>query len=186
MYHYNLNWLLQKIMEDEKVDYLLFWGHANHNNEEVGKFIFSQWYPSLFTVDNIVYNTAEHWMMAQKARLFRDADTLHQILEVDTPKAAKILGREVKNFVPEVWDEHCFQIVVEGNRHKFSQHPAFEKYLLSTESKVIVEASPADTIWGIGLSQESRYAKEPDNWRGKNLLGFALMEVRDILRVKGN
>ena len=181
MTHYNLQWLQKKIEQGDTIDFLFFWGHTNTSIEPAGKFIFSQWYPSPFVVDNVTYKTAEHWMMAGKANLFGDADTFAQIIQAATPKEAKAGGRKVKGFVPHVWEQNCYQIVVKGNEHKFSQNPAFKSYLLSTADMVIVEASPVDTVWGIGLSQESKYAKDPPNWRGQNLLGFALMQVRDIL-----
>ncbi|NTS43987.1 NADAR family protein [Flavisolibacter sp. BT320] len=182
MTHYSLNWLLDRIENGDKVDYLLFWGHTNNGNETTGKFLFSQWYPSPFTVDGVTYKTAEHWMMAEKARLFGDHGILLQILQADTPKEAKALGRQVKGFIPAVWDERCFQIVVAGNEHKFSQNDKFKDFLLSTGDKIIVEASPVDAIWGNGLPQDHENAYKPKSWRGQNLLGFALMQVRDILR----
>ncbi|MBE7169423.1 MAG: NADAR family protein [Williamsia sp.] len=184
MTHYNTAWLQDRIEKGEKIDFLFFWGHTNKANEPVGKFVFSQWHPSPFTINKATYKTAEHWMMADKAMLFGDFYALGQIMEADTPKRAKELGRKVKGFVSEVWDKESYQIVVEGNRHKFSQHPAFKEFLLSTGDQVIVEASPTDTIWGIGLSQNSEHASTPHQWRGRNLLGFALMQVRDILRQK--
>ena len=102
MTHYSLKWLLQKMEHGDKIDFLFFWGHTRKKNEEIGKFIFSQWYVSPFTVDAITYKTAEHWMMAGKAKLFGDGETLEQILLAATPKEAKALGRQVKSFVPEL------------------------------------------------------------------------------------
>jgi ribA/ribD-fused uncharacterized protein len=179
---YNLRWLQEKFDKGEQIDYLFFWGHTNKYNETIGKFIFSQWYPSSFEVDGVIYKTAEHWMMAEKARLFSDFATAEKIIRAETPKLAKELGRQLKGFEPEVWEKSCYQVVVTGNRHKFSQNDSFKDYLLSTGDKVIVEASPVDAIWGIGLAQDSQQAKDPYFWRGQNLLGFALMEVRDMLR----
>lgn len=181
---YSLAWLRDKIERGDSLNYLFFWGHTSKNAEPVGNFVFSQWYPSPFEVGGVVYKTAEHWMMAGKARMFGDFDMLDKIIEADTPREAKALGRKVRGFVSPVWDENCYQIVVEGNGHKFSRHPAFGKFLLSTGDQIIVEASPVDTIWGIGLPQDSRWAADPNNWRGQNLLGFALMQVRDGLRQK--
>lgn len=182
MNHYNLHWLQELFSKGEKVDLLFFWGHTNNANESIGKFIFSQWYPSPFTVDNTLYKTAEHWMMAEKARLFNDHNVAQKIISTDTPKEAKALGRQVEGFDALAWEKNCFSIVVEGNKHKFIQNKGFKEYLLATGDKVIVEASPVDTIWGIGLTQESVQSKNPLNWRGQNLLGFALMMVRDILK----
>lgn len=182
MTHYNLSWLKEKFDKEHRIDFLFFWGHTNKTGEHTGKFIFSQWYPSPFTVDNVLYKTAEHWMMAQKARLFNDHDVEGQIINAATPNEAKALGRQVKDFHAATWEAACFDIVVEGNKHKFSQNSDFKEYLLTTGDKVIVEASPVDPVWGIGLPQENAKSANPHTWRGLNLLGFALMEVRDILR----
>ncbi|RYD94393.1 MAG: NADAR family protein, partial [Sphingobacteriales bacterium] len=128
------------------------------------------------------YPTAEHWMMAEKARLFGDTDICNEILAAAKPNEAKALGRKVRNFDSARWDEHCYEIVVEGNYHKFGQSPEARAYLLETGDKIIVEASPVDAIWGSGHAQDSPEAKDPRKWRGQNLLGFALMEARDRLR----
>ena len=104
-------------------------------------------------------------MMASKARLFEDYDTLYQIIQADSPKEAKSLGRKVKGFVPEVWDESSYDTVVIGNHHKFSQNQTFEDFLTATSDKVIVEASPVDAIWGNGLPQEHENARDPKSWR---------------------
>lgn len=179
---YNLDWLLKKVNKNESVNYLLFWGHAPSKDGTVTKSCFSQWWQSPFTVDGTTYATAEHWMMAKKAELFGDAEILEQILVASSPSQAKKLGRKVSNFNPQVWGNNCFDIVCQGNYHKFSQHPELEEFLLNTEDKVLVEASPVDTIWGIGLAQDHSHAQQPRLWRGNNLLGFALMEVRDRIR----
>lgn len=181
MVHYDLNWLQEKYSRNEKIDFFFFWGHTNKANEPVGKFIFSQWYPSPFKVNSITYKTAEHWMMAGKAKLFNDLQTFNKIIEATTPKEAKDQGRQVKEFDATVWEQNCFAIVREGNWHKFTQNDGYKEYLLGTGSKVLVEASPVDPVWGIGLPQDSPKATDPFSWRGQNLLGFALMEVRDRL-----
>lgn len=182
MIHYDIDWLKERMANGDVIDYLFFWGHTNKTNEPVGKFIFSQWYPSAFEIDGITYLTAEHWMMAGKARLFKDDETWQKIINAPTPIVAKELGRQVKGFEPAIWEQHCFDIVREGNRHKFTQHNSYKEYLLATGSKVLVEASPVDPVWGIGLPQDNPKAKDPHSWRGQNLLGFVLMEVRDQLR----
>jgi hypothetical protein len=121
-------------------------------------------------------------MMAEKARLFGDEDTRKQILDAGGPKTAKQLGRNVKNFKEEVWCELRFQIVVRGNYEKFNQNRELRTFLLGTGDKVLVEASPIDRIWGIGLAGNDERATNPELWLGLNLLGFALMEVRQRLR----
>lgn len=178
---YNLNWLLNKVEKKESVKYLLFWGHAVSKDGSVTKSCFSQWWQSAFTVDGVKYATAEHWMMAKKAELF-DKEMIDEILQAKSPAAAKKLGRKVKNFDPKVWGESCFDIVCEGNYHKFSQHVDLKEFLLNTKDRVLVEASPVDKIWGIGMAQDNEHAENPRLWKGLNLLGFALMEVRDRLR----
>lgn len=119
-------------------------------------------------------------MMAEKARLFDDKEILEEILKAKSPAEAKKLGRKVQSFNDEIWKENRSKIVVEGNYHKFSA-PKYKSFLLGTGNKIIVEASPIDTIWGIGLSQNSEKIYNPNTWRGLNLLGFALMEVRGRL-----
>jgi len=161
--------------------YLFFWGHTGRPNAPVGKECFSQWYPAPFTIDGNTYVTAEHYMMAEKANLFADEATRTAILQVSHPDEAKKLGRTVRNFDETRWNAARFAIVVRGNTAKFSQHPALQAYLHQTGSRVLVEASPVDTIWGIGLAQDSPLAADPAQWRGLNLLGFALMEVRTQL-----
>ena len=141
----------------------------------------SQWFPAAFTVDGIRYATAEHWMMAEKARLFEDGLALARVLAKDDPGAAKAAGRSVRGFDEAVWRRHRFDIVVRGNRAKFEQHPLLRDFLLATGDQVLVEASPVDPIWGIGLAAGDPRAQDPMHWQGLNLLGFALMAARDAL-----
>lgn len=161
--------------------YLFFWGHTPPANGHVGPHVLSQWWVSPFSVDGHTYQTAEHWMMAAKARLFNDAEMLAQILAVESPAAAKKLGRKVRNFDARAWDNIKFGAVVAGNVHKFGTNPILREYLLGTQNRVLVEASPMDRIWGIGLGKNNPTIENPHNWRGQNLLGFALMEARQQL-----
>lgn len=161
---------------------LFFWGHTPKIDGAVGSWVLSQWYPAPFEVGGHRYYTAEHWMMAEKARLFGDEKARKEILAVHGPADAKAKGRQVKGFSEEVWDAQRFEVVVEGNVHKFSQHPALREYLLEeTKGHVLVEASPVDRVWGIGLAQDDPRATKPAQWRGENVLGFALMEARERL-----
>lgn len=121
-------------------------------------------------------------MMAAKAELFRDQENRDKILKCSDPKQIKALGRQVWGFKQAVWDKFKYPIVLNGNWCKFSQNQMLREMLLSTGNSVLVEASPYDNIWGIGLSGSFAEAKNPQKWRGENLLGFALMEVRDELR----
>jgi ribA/ribD-fused uncharacterized protein len=179
---YSIQWLHEQIKQDVSIKYLFFWGHTQKRPGTIDKSCFSQWYPTTFVADGKSYPSAEHWMMAQKAYLFGDTETVEKIFAVEKPAAAKALGREVKNFDAELWSKQSYDIVVRGNFHKFSQNVALKKYLLETGEMVIAEASPTDTIWGIGLSQDSTNAVNPVEWKGTNLLGFALMEARDLLK----
>lgn len=166
----------------EALHYHFFWGHTPSASGEIGKFVLSQWYFSPFTVEGVVYATAEHWMMAQKALAFNDAEHYQKILSAEDPMTAKKLGRAVRNFSEERWKELRYGLVYQGNLHKFGQHPQLFDYLLSTGQSIIVEASPRDRIWGIGMGKDNPAAQNPHTWRGLNLLGSALMEVRDVFR----
>jgi ribA/ribD-fused uncharacterized protein len=173
--------LLKHLGTGQPVKYLFFWGHTRPAEAAVGKECFSQWYPAPFTVEGDTYATAEHYMMAEKARLFGDEATRALILQATHPDQAKKLGRRVQNFDETRWNAVRFEVVVRGNVAKFSQHPELRQYLMQTAPRVLVEASPVDAIWGIGLAQDHPKAANPGEWRGLNLLGFALMEVRDQL-----
>ena len=121
-------------------------------------------------------------MMAEKAKTFGDYAMITKIVACETPKEAKVFGRQVANFEAAVWDRHKYGIVIRANVLKFSQNPDLKTFLLGTGNTVIVEASPRDLIWGIGLGENNPKSHDPNTWRGRNLLGFALMEVRDELR----
>ena len=162
--------------------FLFFWGHQPSKDRTITKTCFSQWWLSSFEVDRIIYKTAEHWMMAKKAELFNDNEVLEKILQANSPAEAKKLGREVKNYNDKLWLENRFEIVKQGNYHKFSQHAALKAFLINTKDRVLVEASPVDPIWGIGMASDHKDVLNPEKWKGLNLLGFALMEVRDELK----
>ena len=162
--------------------FLFFWGHQPSKDGTVTKTCFSQWWLSSFEVEGVTYKTAEHWMMAKKAELFKDQEILEKIIKCNSPAEAKKLGRKVRNYNETIWLENRFEIVKEGNLHKFSQNPDLKTFLLNTNDRVIVEASPVDPIWGIGMASDHIDALNPEKWKGLNLLGFALMEVRDELR----
>lgn len=163
-------------------EFLFFWGHQPSKDGKITKSCFSQWWISPFIVNDIKYLTAEHWMMAQKALLFNDSNIFDKIINTESPKDVKALGREIDNFNQETWEIKRYEIVKNGNFHKFSQNELLKEFLLETTNKIIVEASPVDPIWGIGLSEDDTKSKNPILWRGLNLLGFALMEVRDELK----
>lgn len=180
---YDLASLQQELAAGAPVKYLLFWGHTpTAQASAVGKECLSQWYPAAFELDGHHYCTAEHWMMAEKARLFGDEKTRQAIIGSSHPDQAKKLGRQVQHFDNDVWEAARFGIVVRGSAAKFGQNPALGDFLLGTGSRVLVEASPVDAIWGIGLAQSDARAQNPAAWRGLNLLGFALMEARTHLQ----
>lgn len=143
---------------------------------------FSQWKNSRFVEDGITFTSAEQYMMYHKAKLFSDLQIARQILAVSHPKEIKALGRKVKNFNENVWDEHKYEIVKRGNILKFSQNPRLKEELMRTGNRILVEASPFDDIWGIKMGVDDPRINNPINWRGQNLLGFALTEVREILK----
>lgn len=120
-------------------------------------------------------------MMAEKARLFGDEESAKKAVAAQNPREAKTIGRGVKHFNESTWLNNRFKIVVNANYHKFSQDDALKVFLLSTNERVLVEASPVDKIWGIGLAAENNSCENPNLWKGLNLLGFALMEVRSLL-----
>jgi ribA/ribD-fused uncharacterized protein len=174
--------LLRAKANGRPLDFLFFWGHRASIGP-ITKSCLSQWYEAPFKVDEAVYATAEHFMMARKAELFGDLTARDAIVAALDPGKAKALGHRVEGFDESIWCDHRFSIVVEANMHKFSQHPRLEEFLLHTNAKILVEASPMDAVWGIGLAMDATAADDPAQWPGMNLLGFALMQVRKNLRV---
>lgn len=160
---------------------LLFWGHQPEPDGRVGKGCLSQWWLADLDDDGLRFRSAEHYMMFHKALLFEDQDTAAGILAADNPGEAKALGRQVRGFDSAVWAARRFDVVVAGNLLKFTQHPELGAYLRGTGERVLVEASPVDEVWGIGLAADDPRATDPGSWPGQNLLGFALMAVRDRL-----
>ncbi|MET9107481.1 NADAR family protein [Streptomyces zhihengii] len=177
--------LVERAAAGQRIKYLHFWGHAPRRDGRIGPSCLSQWWPSPFEAGGIRYATAEHWMMAAKARLFGDAEAERLALGARTPAEAKKAGRTVRGFDEAAWKRERFGIVREGSVHKFGQDPELAAFLLATGDRVLVEASPLDRIWGIGLAADDERAGDPARWRGLNLLGFALMEAREELRARG-
>lgn len=158
---------------EKKSDFYFFWS---------GQSVFSQWYRSPFEdKDGQVYITSEQYMMAQKAVLFGDNESYTKIISTPDPRRCKSLGRKVKNFDEVIWEDNRERIVYEGNFMKFSQNPVLQKSLLDTNNKLIVEASPYDKVWGIGMKETHKDASNPSKWKGLNLLGKALTKVREQL-----
>ncbi|MFA3838507.1 NADAR family protein [Streptomyces aureus] len=186
--------LVRAVEAGVRVKYLHFWGHTPRADGTVGASCLSQWWVAPFTVDGVEYATAEHWMMAAKARLFGDAEAERRAVGAAHPSQAKKAGRLVRGFDEDTWARERFGIVVEGNVHKFAAHADLRQFLLGTGERsemgvppaegwgsVLVEASPLDRVWGIGLAADAEAAGDPRRWRGPNLLGFALMAARERL-----
>ncbi|MDR3412782.1 MAG: NADAR family protein [Formivibrio sp.] len=170
--------LLECLQQGDVPPYLFFWSSFANADGSISETCLSQWFAAGFEIDGVSYRTDEHYMMAEKARLFGDDVALAKVLRSRFPAEVKKFGREIVNFDEAVWCGHRFDIVVRGNLAKFRQNPALKAWLLASGDSLIVEASPADAIWGIGLAEEHPYARVPKLWPGLNLLGFALMEVR--------
>jgi len=183
-------WTMEQLLAAEaagdRLKFLPFWGHTPHADGSVGPYLLSQWYPHEFEHDDVRYLTAEHFMMAAKARLFGDDVRLAQILSAPSAAEAKKLGRQVQGFESDVWDRECVRIVRDGSIAKFGSTPELRAYLVGTGRRVLVEASPRDTVWGIGVGRDHPTVERPSEWRGKNLLGFALMQARAVLALEGN
>lgn len=177
-----MKYSIEKIIKNKQNDFLFFWRHQPTKDGTITKTCFSQWWISSFKVDEIEYKSAEHFMMVKKAELFNDFEVMNKIVNANSPAEVKKLGREVRNYNDSTWLENRYKIVKIGNFHKFSQNSDLKKVLLSTEEKVLVEASPVDSIWGIGMASDNKNSNNPEEWNGLNLLGFALMEVRDELK----
>jgi ribA/ribD-fused uncharacterized protein len=177
--------LVRQVRAGNRIKYLHFWGHRARADGQVGPSCLSQWWLSPFTVAGVTYGTAEHWMMAAKARLFGDAEAERRVLAAEHPSLAKKAGRMVRGFDEHIWERERYGIVVEGSVHKFTAHADLREFLLGTGDRVLVEASPMDRVWGIGLAANDEAATDPERWRGPNLLGFALMAARGRLREEG-
>lgn len=150
--------------------YVFFWGEHP-----------SQWFPCNFVVDGITYCSTEQYMMHQKALTFGDTEIANEIMITPHPADQKKLGKKVKNFDRTVWDKVCLGIVYKGNLAKYSQNEDLKKELLSTGDRIFVEASPEDYIWGVQLHENDLLVVDPINWKGQNLLGFALTLVKQEL-----
>ena len=174
---HSLESIRERFRSGARLKFLCFWGHEA-SREQVGKECLSQWYPAAFSIEGLRFRTAEHFMMYRKAKLFDDEKAAADILSAPNPGAVKALGRAVRGFDQGVWETHRRSIVVEGNLAKFSQSDPLREFLIGTGKRVLVEASPVDRIWGVGLAADHEHIENPLEWRGLNLLGFALMDVR--------
>ena len=158
----------------DNTEYAYFWSVKDANYG-----CFSQWYPTDFEEDGILFNCSEQYMMAKKALLFKDTEIYDKIMKTTSPKQMKPLGRKDKNFDPTIWEQECYSIVYCGNMLKFGYNTDILDILQNTDNAIIAEASPYDKIWGIGVKYKQGLTKK--NWNGLNLLGNVLMEVRNDL-----
>ncbi len=177
----DLEALRARIRDGQSFTYLPFYGHAAEPGR-ITNAVYSQFYPVEFQIDGVRYRWAEQWMMAAKARLFVDHEALAAILRADDPLACKKIGRTVRNYDDGQWSAARFDLVVAGNIAKFGQNPPLREHLFGSDDAILVEAAPRDTTWGIGLGRENPAVHDPLRWRGRNLLGFALVKVRAVLR----
>ena len=182
---FNLSELLEYVADGKRIKYIFFWSQKE-KVATVTKACLSQWYYSPFTDNGILFQTAEHFMMAEKAKLFNDTKVYLEIIQSDDPGKAKHLGRTIQNFDEGLWIQHRFDIVKKANILKFNQNPKLKEFLLATSNRVLVEASPKDKIWGIGLNENDIHIESPHKWKGLNLLGFALMATRQELETLGS
>jgi len=152
-----------------------------HNPDESNGYL-SNWYLSEFVKAGVTYSSMEQYMMYQKALVFGDSETAEQILSTTDVGKIKALGRSVSGYNDTVWNGLRQIVVYEGLLEKFCQSEELKAMLLSTGEKVLAECAVQDRVWGIGLSMTDRRREDMTQWQGKNLLGFALMQVRKKLR----
>ena len=143
---------------------------------------FSNWYSSNFIVDDKQFINGEQWMMYAKAQLFNDIDIANKIMFSNSPRQIKILGRKVKNFDEEVWNNNKKALVKKGLKEKFKQNNNLKEILIATDNSIIAEASQYDKVWGIGIGINHKNINIPSKWKGSNLLGIILTELREELK----
>lgn len=183
---YSINELISDYNSDRHLEFIFFWGNTS-TKKGLDKACLSQWWKSDFQVGIYKYCCMEQYMMAEKAKLFNDIEIEKKILEETEPEKIKNLGRCVKNFDEDIWNNYKYSIVLNGNYYKFIQNKDLLNYLISTQDKILVEASPYDGVWGIKMSANDKNICNPTMWSGENLLGFALMEVRnELIKVCSN
>lgn len=162
-----------KLIEDKVTDtHIYFWGDPSLSN----------FGPTLFEYKGHRFFNSEQAYMWEKALYFNDFDIADQILETKNPRDAKNLGRKVSNYVDEDWSKVRYQLMVDVCLAKYRQDQDKRETLLSTGNRTIVEASPHDKIWGVGWHWTDPEILDESNWKGENLLGKALMEVREVLK----
>ena len=141
----------------------------------------SNFYICAFVIGDIRYNCSEQYYMAEKARYFGDEEMEKKILVSKKPHVHKAYGRKVRGFTEKAWKKRREGAMLEALRAKFTQDAYLREYLINTGDKILCEASPHDLVWGVGLRCNDPDVKDPKKWRGKNLLGKLLMQVRSEL-----
>lgn len=152
-----------------------------HNPDEENGYL-SNWYISEFKIDSIKFSSMEQYMMYKKAIFFDDTEIAKGILETTDVSKIKALGRQVSNYNDTYWNGVRQIIVYKGLLEKFSQNEDLNERLLNTGNDILAECAVQDKIWGVGLSMKDVNRWDMEKWRGENLLGFALMTVREELR----
>lgn len=158
---------------NKKDDFVFFWGGSFSNFSEVSEGV---------EYKGKIFPTSEHAFMYGKALQFKDLDIAKQLETAKTPKDAKRLGRKVKGYDDEVWSDVRYEIMKEVCLSKYTRSPYHKRQLLNTGTKELVEASPYDKVWGIGMSKDDNGVEDRRNWKGENLLGKVLMEVREEIK----
>ena len=153
--------------------FITFW----KPNEDNG--YLSNWYPCEFQYHNIIFKSSEQAFMYMKAELFGDEQSMKELINTSDPKLCKEIGRSVFPFDGSMWDRQKEHLMIDVNRYKFQQNPKLAKMLLATGDAILVEASPYDQVWGAGMTAQQ--INDPQTLCGKNLLGKALMKVREEL-----
>lgn len=156
-----------------------------HRPEEENGYL-SNWYPSEFIWNNIKFTSGEQYMMYRKALLFNDNKISDEILNTYNVAEIKMLGRKVKNYNDVIWNGYRQIVMFEGLLEKFNQNDTLKTMLLETGDAILAEAAVKDLIWGIGLNMKDNKKYDLSKWRGQNLLGFTLMQVRDRLKKEAN
>ncbi len=149
-----------------------------HNPEEENGYL-SNWYLSNFVIDGVLFSSMEQYMMYKKAMCFDDKVVAEEILETKDVAKIKALGRQVSNYNDSIWNGMRQIIIYEGLIAKFTQNEILKEQLKSTGDAILAECAVQDKIWGIGLSMKDSNRLDIDKWKGQNLLGYALMLVRN-------
>ncbi|CAF0964429.1 unnamed protein product [Adineta steineri] len=164
--------------------------HSHFPNNEPNRFHyfyqtaspFSNFHPCTFSENEVQFHCSEQYMMYHKAKLFGDNETAEAILEAKSPADCKALGRIVRNFDGKLWMDNRTHIVSNALQLKFYQDTKMKQALLEQDGNLLVEASPNDGIWGVGLKKTDPLIKKRSNWQGLNLLGYILTDVLQTMK----